>query len=247
MAGDNDLLEIVDAVKFPHSTDGNGILPVADFSARRVVIRRVDLLQHRLDRNAVDLQLLRKHVNFHRAGAGTDNCSLRHAVKLLQLVHHEVVHETAHLLRRTHVRSEGVGRDSLRRRIKILHRRLVDIVRQTAAHRRDLLTHFASHRLRVDAYVEFQHRLGKALADCRGDGLDAGDLADTVLDGLRDQRFHFFRRSALVSHRHAHQRQIDVGIKVDAEFRVRAYAENDQHEDEHRREYGPLDKGFNHK
>ena len=247
MAGDDNLLEIVDAVKFAHGADGDGVLPVPDFSARRVVIRRVDLLQNRLDGNTVDLEFFRQHMDFHGAGAGTHHARLRHAVELLQLVHHEVVHEAAHFLRRPHLRREDIGRDGLRRSIEVLHRRLVHVLRQSLAHGGDLFAHFAGHRLRVDADVEFQHRLGKSLANRRGDSLDPGNLADAVLNRFRDQRLHFFRRGALVCHRHADQRQIDVGIEIDAELRVRAYTENDQHENEHRREYRPLDKGFNHK
>ena len=127
-----------------------------------------------------------------------------------------------------------------------MYYRFVDIVRQAVTHTGNLFAHFAGHSLRVYAHVKLQYGFAVAFKHGTGNCFIACNLADAVFYRLGNKRFHFFRRSAVVSNAHADDRHINVRVQIYADFRVAADAEHYQQQNKHGSKNRPADKSLYH-
>ena len=246
LVGHNDLLEIINGIQFPNGADRNGIAVVPHLAAGSIDIGAVHFCQHRLERNAVLAQLVRFYMDLDGPVRGTVNGNVGHAFQHLQPVDQYVIDDTADLAGAPFIRRKTVRHNGLGSHIKPLHYRLIDIIRQTAAHTRHLFTDLTGHLAGIRANFKFQHGLGIAFPNRRCDCLNAGNLADPAFNGFGNQGFHFLRRRAFIGYGNAYHGQVHVRVQVYAQPRIGTDTENDQHQNEHGCKNRSFYKCFNH-
>ena len=130
----------------------------------------------------------------------------------------EVVFDhAADAIRRQARRADRVGRDRQRRHVETLDGRILDLLRQPLADRRDFLADFGGGGLRIDLEAQLDADAREPLGRRRDDALHAVDAGDGVFDRPRDQRLDFFRTRARIDHRDVDEGEVHLRKEVDAE------------------------------
>ena len=247
MIGNYHLLNIINIVILAQGAHSNFHSVIFRLAAGSIVIVSVQLTAHCLVGNTVFRQLFRLQHNADSTLAGTDNGNLGNTLHHLQLILDIILHYTADFTTTARGRSKGIGHNCAGVNVNGLRYRLVDIIRQSLAHTGNLFTHLTGLHLRVYTDIKFQNRFTVAFQHSGRQRLDTGNLADAVLNRLGNQRFHFLRRSTAVGNTHADNRQVDVRIQIDADFRIAADTEHYQQQNKHGSKDRPLDKCSNHR
>src|SRR4030095_1931862 len=124
--------------------------------------------------------------------------------------------------------------------VETLNGRILDLLRQPLADRRDFLTHFRGRALRIDLEAQLEADAREAFGRGRDDTLHAVDAGDGVFDRAGDQGLDFFGTGARIDHRDVHEGEVDLREQVDAEASKGHDAQHHEAHDDHRREDGPL-------
>ena len=247
MVGNYHLLYIINIVILAQGTHSDFHSVIFRLTAGSIIIVGVQLAAHCLIGNTVFRQLFRLQHNADSTLAGTDNGNLGNALHHLQLILDIILHNAADFTTAARRRSKGIGHNRAGVDVNCLRYRLVDIIRQSLAHTGNLFTHLTGLHLRVYTDIKFQNSFTVAFQHSGRQRLDTGNLADAVLNRLSNQSFHFLRRSTAVGNTHADNRQINVRIQIDTDFRIAADTEYYQQQNKHGSKDRPLDKCSNHR
>jgi len=137
---------------------------------------------------------------------------------------------------------EQYRQDRLRVRVDALDDGHLDVSRQVAHHRRDIVADFL--RLQLHFVIEFEldvddrQRIGRAASQTA----DAFDGVDRFLENLGDGAFDGFGRGTLEDRGNDDHRKFDTRPQVDSESRNRHESQHSQCADEHHREYGAANR-----
>ena len=247
MVSNYHLLNIINIVILAQGAHSNFHSVIFRLAAGSIVIVGIQLTAHCLIGNTVFRQLFRLQHNADSTLAGTDNSNLGNTLHHLQLILDIILHNAADFTTAARRRSKGIGYDRAGVEVYRLCYRLINIIRQRLAHTGNLFTHLTGLHLRVYTDIKFQNRFTVAFQHSGRQRLDTGNLADAVLYRLSNQRFHFLRRSTAISNTHADNRQINIRIQINADFRITADTEHYQQQNKHGSKDRPLDKCSNHR
>ena len=241
------LLDIINIVILTQGTHSNFHSVIFRLAAGGIIVVGVQLAAHSLVGNTVFRQLFRLQHNADSTLAGTDNGNLGNTLHHLQLILDVILYNATDFTTAARGRSKGISYNRARVKVNRLRYRLINIIRQSLAHTGNLFTHLTGLHLRVDTYIKFQNRFTVAFKHSGRQRLDTGNLAYAVLNRLGNQRFHFLRRCTAVGNTHADNRQINVRIQINADFRIAADTEHYQQQNKHGGKDRPLDKCSNHR
>ena len=180
----------------------------------------------------------------HRILPLAEDADLRHAGDVLDTVRDETVGEIGELERSVPRAGQREIEDRLGVGLDLGDDRLVDLVRQAAAHAADAVAHIRGCHVGVDIRPEANLDEAALLAAGRGDDLDAFDAGDRVLQDLRDLRLDDLGRGTAIVGTDRDDRLVDVRIFPNRQTAIGDDADQHHEQAQHRREDGPADEEF---
>ena len=194
-----------------------------------------------LDRQIEGRQPLAVDPDAHGIAALAEDRHVGDAVEVLQPVDDEAVDVVGDLQRVHAVAGEHQVHDRLRVGLDLGDGRLLDLVRQAAAHAADAVAHVAGGHVGIDVGAEADGDAAGLGAAGRFQHVDAGDAGDRAFQHLRDLALDDRGRGAGIAGRHRDDRLVDVGILAHGQPVVGHDAEQHQHQAQHGREDRPAD------
>src|SRR5690606_3012953 len=208
--------------------------------------RELDVVAPERFLHVVDRELARRHrppvqPDADGVAALAEDLDLGDAIQGRQAIDHEALDVVGDLGRPHAIAGNADADHRIVVVVALRDPRLVDLVRQIAAHARHRVPHVVGRLVDVPARLELDRGPAAAAPAARADRLNAGDARHRALDDLHDVGIDDLRRRPGIGRAHGDHGGVDVGQLAHGQAHQRGQAEHDQQHAEHRGEYRALD------
>ena len=180
-------------------------------------------------------------IDAHRVLAFAADLHIGHAGQGLQTRLDDAVGVIRNRERRYRLAREREPDDGIGVGLDLGDHRLVDVVGQTRAHARHPVAHIGRRTIDIARELEAHRDLARFIARSRGQGLDAFDARERILERLGDLAFDDLGRSAAVIGADIDHRLVDLRIFAHRQTRVRHRANQRDDERQHGRKHRTAD------